>query len=219
MIDLVHEQDFFLGVIPEIPDCPADNAPVLLLHEAVVVLPVRAGPCQGEVLLLAVADQVVVHELAPVVRMDAQEREREVAANTSQSSEDLLLTLVPHCPGLGPACCHVGDVQGTGILSSGDAALMRHQVYSDEPRPGRVPLSSSLNRDLPQEEHTRAGVRVFPGFLLRAYVLEQPVTGGGTHAEEEITKGWGKVKLSPGLEEGDDAPEERDEALATESVR
>src|SRR5450830_1151548 len=117
---------------------------------------------------MAVTDQVVVHELAPVLRMDAQEREREVAANTSQSSEDLLLTLVPHCPGLGPACCHVGDVQGTGILSSGDAALMRHQVYSDEPRPGRVPLSSSLNRDLPQEEHAGTRVRMF-----------QPVTGVG----------------------------------------
>src|SRR5450756_219227 len=102
--------------------------------------------------------------------MDAQERE--AAANTSQGSDNLLLILVPHCPGLGPACCHVGDVQGAGILSSGNTAFMRNQVYSDEPRPGRVLLSSSLDRDLPPEEHAGMGVRMFPGFLLPSHVLE-----------------------------------------------
>src|SRR5450830_89391 len=168
---------------------------------------------------MTVTDQVVVHELAPVVRMDAQEREREVAANTSQSSEDLFLTLVSHGPGLGPPCCHIRDVQGAGILSSGDATFMGHQVHGDEPRPGTVPLRSSLDRDLPQEEHAGTGVRVFPGFLLRPHVLEQPVTGGRTHAEKEVTDSRSKVKLSPGEGGGDDALQERDETLATESVR
>src|SRR5450830_987117 len=168
---------------------------------------------------MTVTDQVVVHELAPVLRMDAQEREREAAANTSQGIEDMSLTLVPHGPGLGPACCHIRDVQQEGILSSGNTAFMRHQEGSDEPWPGRVPLSSSLDRDLLQEEHAGTRVRMFPGFLLRAYVLEQPVTGGRTHMEKEVTDRRSKVKLSPGLEEGDDAPQERDETLAAESVR
>jgi len=214
LIDLVHEQDFLLGVIPEIPDRPADDAPVLLLHEAVVILPVWTGPCLGDVLLMTVTEQVPVHELAPVLRMDAQEGEREVAANVSQCSKDILLTLVPHDPGLGPPCCHVGDVQGAGILSSSNTAFMGHQIHGDESRPGRVPLGSSLDRDLPQEEHAGTGVRVFPGFLLGSDVLEQAVTGGRTHAEEETTDSRSKVKLSPGLEEGDDAPHERDETLA-----
>src|SRR5450830_364978 len=87
---------------------------------------------------MAVTDQVVVHELAPVLRMDAQEREREAAANTFQGSDNLFLILVPHCPGLGPACCHVGDVQGAGILSSSYTAFMGHQVHGDESRPGRA---------------------------------------------------------------------------------
>jgi hypothetical protein len=151
--------------------------------------------------------------------MNAQEREREVAAYAAQGSEDLLLTLVPHCPGLGPPCHDVGDVQGAGILSSGYTAFMGHPVHSDEPRPGRVPLRSSLNRDLPQEEHAGTGMRVFPGFLLRTHVLEQPVTGGGTHVEEKTAEGRTKVQLPPGLEEGDDALQERDKSLATESVR
>ena len=42
LIDPVHEPDFLFGVIPVVPDRPADDAPVLLLHEAVVVLPVWA---------------------------------------------------------------------------------------------------------------------------------------------------------------------------------
>jgi len=123
---------------------------------------------------MTVTDQVVVHELAPVVRMDAQEGERDVTAYAAQYSEDLLLALVPHGPGLGPPRDDVGDVQGAGILSSGYTAFMGHQVHGDEPRPGRVPLRSSLDRDLPQEEHAGTRVRMFPGFLLRAYVLEQP---------------------------------------------
>jgi len=219
LVDPVHEQDFLLGVIPEVPDCPADDAPVLLLHWSVVVLPVWTGPCLGDVLLMTVTDQMVVHELAPVIRMDAQEKEREAAANTSQGSEDLFLTLVPHCPGLGPPCCHVGDVQGAGILPSGNTAFMGHQVHGDESRPGRVPLRSNLDRDLPQEEHAGTGVRMFPGFLLRTHVLEQSVTGGRTHAEEETTDGRSKVKLSPGEGGGDDTLQERDESLAAESVR
>src|SRR5450756_390089 len=134
--------------------------------------------------------------------MDAQEREREAAANTFQGSDNLLLILVPHCPGLGPPRPGVSDVQGTGILSSGNTAFMRNQVYSDEPRPGRVPLSSSLDRDLPQEEHAGMGVRMFPGFLLPSHVLEQPVTGGRTHAEEKTLNSRSKVKLSPGEGKG-----------------
>src|SRR5664280_3516250 len=168
---------------------------------------------------MTVTEQVPVHELAPVIRMDAQEGEREVAANAFQCSEDMFLTLVPHSSGLGPPCHDVGDVQQEGILSSGYAALMGHQVHSDESRPGTVPLSSSLDRDLPEEEHAGTGMRVFPGFLLRTHVLEQPVTGGRTHAEKEVTDSRSKVKLSPGLEEGDHALQEWDEALATESVR
>src|SRR5450759_4678115 len=136
---------------------------------------------------MTLTEQVPVHELGPVLRMDAQEREREAAANTSQGIEDLFLTLVPHCPGLGPSRDDIGDVQGAGILSSGDATFMGHQVHGDEPRPGTVPLRSSLDRDLPQEEHAGTGVRVFPGFLLRTHVLEQAVTGDRTHAEKEVT--------------------------------
>jgi len=165
------------------------------------------------------ADQVVVHELAPVVRMDTQEREREVAAYAAQCSDDMSLTLVLHGPGLGPARCHVGDVQGAGILSSSNVAFMRHEVDSDKPWPGTIPLSSSLDRDLLQEEHARTRVRMFPGFLLRTHVLEQPVTGGRTHAEEETLKSRSKVQLPPCLEERDDALQERDETLATEPVR
>src|SRR5664280_1629779 len=134
---------------------------------------------------MTVTEQVPVHELAPVIRMDAQEGEREIAANAFQCSENMFLTLVPHSSGLGPPCYDVGDVQGAGILSSGYAALMGHQVHSDESRPGTVPLCSSLDRDLPEEEHAGTGMRVFPGFLLPSHVLEQPVTGGGTHVEEE----------------------------------
>ncbi len=136
LVNPVHEQDFLLGVIPEIPDCPADDAPVLLLHEAVVVLPVRAGPCQGDVLLMAVTDQMVVHELASVIRMDAQKGEREITAYAPQCSEDLFLALVPHCPGLRPPRDNISDIQSAGILPSGSTAFIGHQVHGQDP--GRV---------------------------------------------------------------------------------
>lgn len=119
-------------------------------------------------LLLRVADQVVVHELAPVIRMDAQEREREVAANAAQCSGDMFLTLVPYCLGLGPARPDVGDVQRAGILSSTDTAFMRHQEGSDESWLGTIPFSSSLERDPAQGKYAGTGARML-----------QPVTGGG----------------------------------------
>src|SRR5450756_2341545 len=100
--------------------------------------------------------------------MDVQEREREVAANAAQCSGDMFLTLVPYFPGLGPARPDVGDVQRAGILSSTDTAFMRHQEGSDEPWPGTIPFSSSLDRDPAQGSHAGTGVRML-----------QPATGGG----------------------------------------
>ena len=59
---------------------------------------------------MTVADQLVLHGLAPAIRMDAQEWEWEVPAYAAQCGEDMLLTLVPRCPGLGPPRDDVGDV-------------------------------------------------------------------------------------------------------------
>jgi len=42
-----------------------------------------------------------------------------------------------------------------------------------------------LGRGLQQEEHTGTGMRMFPWFLLRTYVLEEPATCDRTQVEEE----------------------------------
>jgi hypothetical protein len=62
-------------------------------------------------------------------------------------------------------------------------------------------------------------MRVFPVLLIRAHTLEQLVTGGGANVEVEVTDSKSKAQLPLDFEERKDAPQQRDETLATESVR
>ena len=53
------------------------DRPVLLLHVALVVLPVGRPPRKGDVLLAAVGQQLGVQEFAPVVRVETQQGHRQ----------------------------------------------------------------------------------------------------------------------------------------------
>jgi hypothetical protein len=108
-----------------------------------------------------------------------------------------------------------GPAEGSHGLPSSTSA---HQFHSDEPRPGTILFGSSLCGDLPQEGRAGTEVGMFSGFLLRAHVLRRPVTRGGTHLQEKSADSRSNAKVSPGLEEGDGATEERGTRHLPESL-
>ncbi|WP_188316577.1 hypothetical protein [Solihabitans fulvus] len=90
-----------VAAVAVIPDRAADYRPVLLLDVAAVVAVARSGPGEGDLLVLAVVEQVVVDELGAVVGVDAQDREREPRGDVLERGQDPLLGLVADGADLG----------------------------------------------------------------------------------------------------------------------
>jgi hypothetical protein len=66
-IQLIEQLHFFGSVIAPIPNVPPHYCPVLFFHEAVVILPMRSGSGEADLLPDTVAIQLVVDELAAVI--------------------------------------------------------------------------------------------------------------------------------------------------------
>ena len=75
--DLVQEREFAGGVVAVVAGGLADFGPVLLLDVGLVVLVVGSAAGEGDVPVGAPGAEVVVDELAAVVRVDSEDRERE----------------------------------------------------------------------------------------------------------------------------------------------
>jgi len=95
--DLVELGPLRAGVVAVVADQLADPGPVLLLHVRAVVL---------------------VDELAGVVRVDAQDRERERGDDVLEGGEHPPLRLVGHGPVDRPSGRDIGDGQGETELST-----------------------------------------------------------------------------------------------------
>jgi hypothetical protein len=75
--DPVQQCQYGVGVEPQVADQFADVGPVLLLDVAAVVLVAGSGTGEGDLACGAPLEEVGVDELAAVVRVDPEERERE----------------------------------------------------------------------------------------------------------------------------------------------
>jgi hypothetical protein len=72
LVQSVQEVDLALAVMPVVSHELADDGVVLFFHMRVVVPLVRTGTGEGNILSMAEAGEMSVHELAPVVRMQGE---------------------------------------------------------------------------------------------------------------------------------------------------
>src|SRR5215212_10477303 len=93
------------------------------------------------------AQQMVVDELAAIVGVDAQQRERQGRLNLYQGTEHMPGRLVPHAADLGPTSGDVGDGERGGEVAVVVPALVADQVDLDEPGPGLVPVGPGPHRN------------------------------------------------------------------------
>jgi len=135
-------------VVAEVADEFADPGPVLLLHVGAIVLVPGPGAGERDLVGMAVGEQVFVDELRSVVRIDADNREREHRGDVLECLEDPPGGLVPHGPVHRPTGGNVGHCQGEAELTKAVAALMAHQVDFHETRDRVVPFGPGADRDL-----------------------------------------------------------------------
>ena len=85
--DLVQQHQLRRRVVTQIPDDGADHCPVLALDMRSVVGVPRPGPGERQLLLLTPPQQMPVDELAAVVRVHSQQRERQRHLDVDKRSQ------------------------------------------------------------------------------------------------------------------------------------
>jgi hypothetical protein len=107
---------------------------------------------------VAVGQQVLVDELGAVIRVDADDGEREHRGHVLEGLEDPFGRLVPHGPVHGPSGGNVSDCQGEAEFPEAVASLVADQIDLHESRDGVVPLGPGPDRDLGFQERAGLGV-------------------------------------------------------------
>jgi len=138
--------------IAVVADELADHAPILLLDVSLIVLMVRLAAREGQPFLRAIAQQVRVKELAPVVRVDAAQREREARPQRLERGEDTQLALVGQRGAFRPAGRDVGRVEGMDVLACRGGPTVGDQINLQEARLLFVSGRVRPDRDLALEQ-------------------------------------------------------------------
>src|SRR5882724_12008848 len=102
--------------------------PILLLDVSVVVLLVRTSSRELDLLPFAPSLQMPVDKFRSVVRVQAQELERQHPCDLIQGLQDSGLSLPQQRPRLRPGGLNVGDVQRIAELSFTRIPGMRDQI-------------------------------------------------------------------------------------------
>jgi len=125
------------GVEPLVADPTPDQDPVLLLDVGVVVIVPGPGTGQGHPGPLPVPQPVRVEELAAVVGVDAEQRDRPLRADLLQGGHDAALPLAHHRQPLDPPAREVGGAQGPAPVPG------RHLAAGETRSISRYPGTSS----------------------------------------------------------------------------
>ena len=146
-------------IVAVIADGVTDDGIVFLFDEAVIVFAIGTASGEGNVLGLAVTAEVVVDELTAVVGIDAAQRKGKALADILEGFEDVGLSFVFESPCFCPSGSNIGDIEGLGILTKGNAAVVGNKVDFDEAGESFIPVGKGANGDVMLEQGAWFGAR------------------------------------------------------------
>ena len=188
IVQLVHQLPFSLSLVAGITHGPADHRIVFLLHIGVVILARGPGSAEADLFLLTKTNQVLVDELAAVVRSDPQPREGRALAQQLHRFQDPHLGLIAHRSDFRPACVHVRHIQGLTVIPPTLASLMAHQVHFQKTGAILLPVGETLDRNLVFEQRSRLGPTAPLETVLAPLGLQQPIDGGGADLDQPLSR-------------------------------
>ena len=180
----VQEIDLFLGVMPVISHERSDDRVVLLFHMGIVILVIRTGTGEGDAMGMAETDEMAIHELSPIVRMQGDDLPRISAETGLKGSNHIDICFRPDSTSLSPPGAPVGDREGPPKVSHRLSSIMTHQVHGQDARNIQGRVHAGLNGD-------PATQRGAPGMGNSMDTVHVPLCGqkspdrGRTHLEEE----------------------------------
>jgi hypothetical protein len=173
----VQEVHLFLGVMPIISHELADDRVVLLFHMGMVILVIGTGPSEGDPQGTAETDEMPIHELAPIVRMERDDEPRVPAETGLQGSDHIDLCFRPsHAP--------IRDGQGPVEISHCLSSIMTHQVHGQGTRDIQGRVHARLDGD-PASQRGIPSVGDPMQTVHMSLCCQEPPDGGRTHLQEE----------------------------------
>src|SRR5450756_2708720 len=130
--------------MPVIPHERADDRVVLLFHMGVVILVIRTRPGEGDPPGTAEANEMSIHELTPVVRMEGDHLSWVPVETQLQDSDDVDLCFRADGP-LGPSGGTVRDGECPAEVAHRLSSIMSHQVHGQDPRDVEWRIHAGLN--------------------------------------------------------------------------
>jgi len=128
---------------------------------------------------------VVVNELGPVVRIDADDRKREHSHHVLERFEDPLLCFVSHGTVHRPPGRNVRNRQGETVFTRRVAALMADQVNLHKPEDGIIPFGPGADQNLRLQQCSRLGMGPLPRHHRESFRSQPAVDRGRTHAHQQ----------------------------------
>ncbi len=156
LVDGIKGGDRRRGFVPVVADEAADDRPVFLLDVGLVVLAIRTAAGEGDVLLAAVAQELVVDEGVVIIRVQAAKRDWEAVADLLEGGEDGALAAVRDGAALAPPRGDIDRAQRVRELAGGGQAAVRDEVNFQEAGPDVIPLGEGADGNLAEEQRSRA---------------------------------------------------------------
>lgn len=201
-----------------VADHAPDDCSVLLLDPRLVILSIRTRACELDLLLRAVREQDLVHELAPVVRVDSPQRERHRFSEPFERVDHQAALANDQGHALRPAAGDVGEdkrvreAPGSGLTAVGD------EIHLEEPGDGLLPIGERADRNTLSNTAGSRPSAPLPTRGCRPRLTEHSVKRRRACGQYPRANCVVQLHVPMLLEGGDEDRNERAEALAADPV-
>ena len=131
------------GIIQAVVSDPLSYVrPVFLFDMRVVIFVIGPASCELDGLFSfgKVSEEVIVEELASVITIEAEDREREDFFDVFDLFQDPGFSFSPDCTLFGPPGSDIDEIYGVDVHSGGGIATMSDRIGFEEPWARFVPL-------------------------------------------------------------------------------
>src|SRR6266540_1276858 len=144
-----------------------------------VVLPIRPRAREGNLFALTVPQQLIVDELASVVRIQAEEWKWQALSDGMNSTADVRLASAHQCDAFRPSCGNIRQNQGVQKRALGSVSAMCNQIGFHKPGGRLIPVGKGSNGDFVLQQLSRSRCGNGPAVGM-AFLVQESIGGSRT---------------------------------------
>ncbi len=146
-IELLQQVTGHGPIVTTITNVTTDDIAILLFNKSLVVLAIRSGAGERQVLVFTVLFEPGVDEQCIIVAVNALQRKWQLLAKAVQDGDNILARAVRLSLALCPAAVDLYSGQRVQIVTGCGLSTVGDQVHLDEARPDLIPIGKSADGD------------------------------------------------------------------------